>query len=189
MTGRLVRILQASDNGIAAVERTLLAIGVLGMTVVSVGNVLMRNVLGTSLVFADELNQILIILITFIGIGYAARQGRHIRMTALYDELGRLPRKLLMVTIALLTAALLLTLAWYSLQYVMHVERTNAVTPALRIPVYLSYAVAPIGLVLGAVQYLLAAIRNLVERDVYVSFAHTDGYEEQTEADSTARRI
>lgn len=189
MTSRLVRILQASDNGIAAVERTLLSIGVLGMTGVSVGNVLMRNLFGASLVFADEVNQILIILITFTGIGFAARQGRHIRMTALYDQFGRRLRKLLMITIALLTAALLFTLSWYSLQYVLHVEQTNAVTPALRIPIYLSYAVAPIGLLLGAVQYLLAATRNLLEREVYISFAHTDGYEEETEAESTARRI
>lgn len=189
MTSRLVRILRAGDNGIAAIERALLAVGVLGMTGVSVGNVLMRNLFDASLVFADEINQILIILITFAGIGYAARQGRHIRMTALYDQFGRRARKLLMVTITLLTAALLFVLAWYSLQYVVHVERTNAVTPALRIPVYLSYAVAPIGLVLGGLQYLLAAARNLLERDVYISFAHTDGYEEETEAESTARRI
>jgi hypothetical protein len=53
----------------------------------SVGNVIGRFVFGRSLYFAEEVNQFLIILITFAGIGYAARNGRHIRMSAFYDML------------------------------------------------------------------------------------------------------
>lgn len=189
MTGKSLRILRGIDNFIALIERIALAAGVLGMAIVSIANVIMRNIFGASLVFANELNQAFIVLVTFAGIGYAARLGRHIRMTALFDAFGRLGRKLVMIAIALLTAALLITLAWYSFQYVQHVERMNSVTPALQIPLYLIYSVVPAGLLLGAIQYLLAAIRNVMEHDVYVSFRHTDEYEETAEADSTARRI
>jgi C4-dicarboxylate transporter, DctQ subunit len=43
--------------------------------------------------FSEELNSILIILITFAGISYAARHGRHIRMSAIYDALPPKGRK------------------------------------------------------------------------------------------------
>ncbi len=53
----------------------------------TIANVIGRFVLGESLFFTGEVNRILIIMITFAGIGYAARHGRHIRMSAIYDAL------------------------------------------------------------------------------------------------------
>lgn len=176
-----VRILKGVDSGVAWIERVALAIGVLGMTLVSVANVFMRNVLGESLTFADELNQMLIILVTFLGVGYAARAGRHIRMTAIYDQLPDQVRRISMIIIAFTTAGLLFYLAWYSLDYVVHVRNSNSVTPSLQIPMYLIYTVVPVGLALGGLQYLLTAVRNLISRDVYVSFVRKDEYEDASD--------
>lgn len=178
MLKKLVLTLRAVDNGFAMLEKFALGAGVLGMTLVSVANVFMRNVLGESLTFADELNQALIILVTFLGVGYAARQGRHIRMTAIFDQLGRLPRKLMMLFISASTALLLFLLAWYSLDYALHTFHTGAVTASLRMPLWPVYAVAPLGLTVGGIQYVLTFIRNLAEHDVYISFTHKDEYED-----------
>lgn len=178
MLKKTVRILIGLDNGIAWAEKFTLGFGVLGMTVVSIANVFMRNVLDQSITFADELNQALIILVTFAGIGYAARQGRHIRMTAIYDQLSRLPRKLMMLLITASTAALLFALAWFSLDYALQTRMTGSVTPSLQIPLWIIYAVAPFGLTIGAVQYVLTFVRNLIEHDVYVSFTHPDEYDD-----------
>lgn len=188
MADSLVRILAAIDRGIAMIERTALAVGVLGMTAISIANVIMRNVFDASLAFADELNQALIIVVTFLGIGFAARLGRHIRMTAIYDQLGHAGRKALMVLMSLFTALLLFVLAWYAARYVEQTRQVNAVTAALQIPLYLIYAVAPVGLALGGVQYLLAAIRNLTAKDVFVSFTRRDEYRE-ADTESATKRI
>ncbi|MDX1443289.1 MAG: TRAP transporter small permease [Gammaproteobacteria bacterium] len=177
MMNYLVRIMAMADKSMAWLEKAALAIGVIGMTLVSVSNVFMRNVLGESLTFADELNQALIILVTFLGVGYAARQGRHIRMTALFDQLPRLPRKIMMIVIAACTAALLFLLSWYSLDYALHTRSVGSVTPSLQIPLWIIYAVAPIGLAVGGVQYVMTLIRNLASHDVYISFTHTDEYD------------
>lgn len=188
MVDSLVRILAALDRGIAHVERAALAVGVLGMTLVSIANVVMRNVFDSSLAFADEVNQALIIVVTFLGIGFAARLGRHIRMTAIYDQLGRGGRKLLMTLKSAITAGLLFALAWYATRYVIHAQQINAVTAALQIPLYLIYSVVPVGLALGGVQYLLATARNLATRDVYISFTERDEYKEADD-ESVTRRI
>lgn len=75
------------DNLISKVEAFMLAAGVLLMALNTCINVVARFGFGQGLFFAGEINRILIILITFAGIGYAARQGRHIRMSAIYDSL------------------------------------------------------------------------------------------------------
>ena len=189
MRDHMMRILLFLDACIERIEVAALAIGVLGITLVSVLNVFLRNVLGGGLAWAVEVNQAFMVLITFLGIGYAARIGRHIRMTAIYDQLPRHARKVLMTFIALATAALLLYLAWHAAFYVQHVHRSDIITPALRLPLFWIYLVVPTGLLLCAIQYLLAAARNLLEHDVYVSFREKDGYEDAADAEATARRI
>jgi hypothetical protein len=66
------------DSFISRFESVMLAIGVLLMALNTVANVVGRFIFQYSLFFSEELNRILIILITFAGISYAARQGRHI---------------------------------------------------------------------------------------------------------------
>lgn len=183
MAGNTVRILATIDRSVALFERAALGIGVLGMTITSVANVIMRNMFDRSLAFAGEVNMAFIVMVTFVGVGYAAREGRHIRMTAIYDQFGSRVRKVLMVSMAFTTAMLLFVLGWYAMQYAMSTWRVGSVTPSLRIPLGLIYAFAPLGLALGGIQYVLTLLRNLVEKDVYISFTHVDEYHESPVTD------
>ena len=133
---------------------------------------------GESLFFAEELNQFLIVLITFVGIGYAARKGRHIRMSAIYDSLPDFWRKALMVVIALATAAAMFVLAYYSYIYVEKVAATGRIAPSLRVPIYLTFLWVPIGFVITGIQYLLTAIVNLLRRDVFLSVSVVDSFDD-----------
>jgi TRAP-type C4-dicarboxylate transport system permease small subunit len=188
MFGRrpVLKVFKAIDEAVAWFEATVLSVGILAMAAINIANVLGRNLLGTSLAFADELNQSLLVLITFIGVGYAARRARHIRMSAIYDLLGGRTRKALMVTITATTAALLLALAWFGGQYAWHIYQLGSVTPALRIPLYLVYCWVPVGLALGALQYLMTVWRNLTGRDTWLSFSERDEYESVGESGSSA---
>ncbi|MCZ8486502.1 TRAP transporter small permease subunit [Vibrio lentus] len=49
---------------------------------------LVASLLTKACFFQKELNQFLIVSVTFIGFAYAVRQGRNIRMTAVYDSLN-----------------------------------------------------------------------------------------------------
>lgn len=181
----VLKTLTALDKGIVWFEAAILSGGVLAMAVVSIANVVGRELLGNSLTFADEVNQAIMVLITFIGIGFGVRRARHIRMSALYDQLGGRVRKTILVIISLCTALLLLALAWFGLQYALHVWRMGSVTPALRMPLYLVYLWVPVGLTLGAIQYLLAVWRNLTDEDTWLSFTERDEYEAPGESGST----
>ncbi|MQX35120.1 TRAP transporter small permease [Roseospira navarrensis] len=166
------------DGTIARLEAVVLALGVIIMASFSVANVIGRFIIGESLFFVEELNQFLIVLITFVGLGYAARMGRHIRMSALYDALPDGARKVLMIIICLVTASAMFVLAWYAYAYVVSVYESGRIAPSLRIPVYLTFVWVPIGFVITGIQYLLTAVANLTKPDVYISASVVDTYDE-----------
>ena len=173
----LLRALRALDKVVSFIESWALSLGIMLMALVSIANVIARDVFGRSLTFAEEVDQILIVMVTFIGVGYAARLGRHIRMTALYDQLPALWQRWLMVVVNLSTGALLWVLAWYGGDYVLQTQSIGSVTPALKIPLWLVYASAPVGLALGGLQFLMTGVRNILADEPYVSFVHPDRHE------------
>jgi TRAP-type C4-dicarboxylate transport system permease small subunit len=165
----LTVVIDGIDQVIAQLERFIMALGVILMAVNTIANVVSRFVFNHSIVFAEELNSIFILLVTFAGIGYAARHGRHIRMSAISDALPKPARKILMIAVTAITGAMLLVLAWYAVQYIVNMQAKGRVYPALGIPVYVSYLWVPVGLAVTGVQYVLTFIKNLQEKEIYLS--------------------
>lgn len=159
------------SQGINRLEELVLAGAILGIAALSIGNVLARSLLGQSLFFAEEVSRFLIVLVTFLGMGYAAGKGRHIRMTAFYDQLSVRWRKATMLLITSTTALLLFGLAWLALDYALGTVRgLGSISPVLRVPSWIGYLAAPVGFALAGLQYLLAFVRNLLEPEIYLSF-------------------
>ncbi|MBP8931380.1 MAG: TRAP transporter small permease [Paracoccus sp.] len=168
------------DGTIARIEAVLLAAGVLLMALNTVANIVGR-LIGRTIFFSEELNQALIILITFAGISYAARHGRHIRMSAFFDAMPFRPRKVLMVLIAAATAAMMFLLTWYSMVYVLEQAGRGRLLPALKIPQWWIIVWAPLGFFLTGLQYALTAIKNLLEPEIWLSTSTLEGYDDSTE--------
>jgi C4-dicarboxylate transporter, DctQ subunit len=170
-------LLGVLDSGIARLEAVILAAGVLLMAANTIANVFGRFVLQSSIYFSEELNSILIVLITFAGISYAARHGRHIRMSAIFDTLPAPGRKAMMVLISLVTAAFMFGLCWFSFGYVVTTAGQGRLLPSLQIPVFWMYVWVPVGFFMTGVQYTLTAVKNLVSPDVWLSTLVLEGYD------------
>ncbi|WP_422719358.1 TRAP transporter small permease [Franzmannia qiaohouensis] len=166
------------DTWISKAEAVILAMGVILMAINTVANVIGRFAFGESLHFSEEVNRILIVMITFAGIGYAARHGRHIRMSAIYDALPTGARRWLMIFICLFTALVMFTLCYYSIGYIQTTYSRGRVLPSLSIPVWIMYLWVPLGFTVTGIQYLLTAFKNLTSRDVYLSTHVVDGYKD-----------
>ncbi|MGM0701972.1 MAG: TRAP transporter small permease [Pseudomonadota bacterium] len=166
------------DTFISKLEAVILAMGVLLMATNTIANVVGRFVFGQSIFFSGEINRILIIMITFAGIGYAARHGRHIRMSAIYDALPVGGRKALMIVISLFTSLVMFFLLYYSIVYIADLYSKGRVLPALGLPIWIIYVWVPLGFLITGIQYLLTAIKNLTSRDVYLSTGVLDGYKD-----------
>lgn len=170
-------ILGLIDSTISRIESVMLAAGVLLMATNTIANVVGRFVFQYSLFFSEEVNRILIILITFAGISYAARQGRHIRMSAIYDAMPSPSRKAMMVLISLVTATAMFALCYFSIGYIAKVASSGRVLPALQLPVYWIFLWVPVGFFMTGLQYVLTTIKNAVSKDIYLSTHVLEGYD------------
>lgn len=171
-------VLGVIDVAIARIEAVLLAAGVLLMATNTMANVVGRYVLGESIFFSEELNQALIILITFAGISYAARHGRHIRMSAFFDAMPFRMRKTMMIVISGITAAMMLLLCWYSVDYLTSQISRGRLLPALQIPQWWIIVWVPLGLFLTGLQYALTTIKNVIDPAVWLSTSTLEGYDD-----------
>lgn len=164
------------DVFISKLEAFMLASGVILMAINTCVNVIARYILGEGMFWSGEVNRILIILITFAGIGYAARHGRHIRMSAIYDAFPPKGRKALMIFIALSTSVIMFFLCYHSYFYIETLYDRGRILPALGFPIWWIYVWVPVGFAITGIQYLLTAIKNLTSKDVYLSTGVVDGY-------------
>ncbi|MES0868428.1 TRAP transporter small permease [Pseudovibrio sp. SCP19] len=185
------KLLGKVDGIICKIEVFILSWGIIAMAVNTIANVFGRYVFHQSIYFSEELNEFLIVIITFMGLGYATRKGIHIRMSAIYDALPKKVRKILMILITIMTATMMAILTWYAVEYVAKVASRGRVTPALQVPLYLTYIWVVIGLALATLQYLLTALRNLnlAEEEIYVSYLEVDSYEDPETAAAVARFV
>ena len=174
----ILKMLDFADALISRFEEIMLALGVIAMTINTIAAVISRYVFNSAITFTDELNMIFIVVVTYAGLSYAARNGRHIRMSAIYDSMPAKTRKVLMIVMASVTSAFMFLLSFYSYYYIVEVYESGRILPALGLPVFIIYLWAPVGFFLTGLQYAFTVVKNLRERDVYLSTHIKDGYSE-----------
>lgn len=170
----VLEIIKKIDRFIMKVETFILSYAIILIAVMVVGNVLSRALFDKSWSFTAEISQFAVIIATFMGISYAARKGRHIRMSAFFDLAPRSVKKFLAIIISLTTAIVLLVLAYYAYQYALWVKGMGRVTTALQVPAYLLVTIIPVGLTLGAIQFLRNLWINIKEEEVYIATEKKD---------------
>lgn len=152
------------------IEKIILSLSILLMMINTTANALGRYIFNHSIYFSEELNQFLMVSVTFVGLAYAVRNGRNIRMTAIYDSLSHKKKKVLMIVIAITTSILMFLLAYEAFLYVMQLKEINRQSPALQIQVYLIYMIVPIGFFMSGIQFLIRFIQNLLHEEIYLSY-------------------
>ncbi|WP_339514012.1 TRAP transporter small permease [Pseudomonas sp. RL_15y_Pfl2_60] len=153
--------LRKLDWMLEKLEAFILASGILLMALNSVSNVFGRYLFNQSIYFSEELNQFLIIFVTFVGCSYAARHSRHISMSAFIEHLTGKPAALTLLIINSFTAALMLWLTWASVGYVESAARVGRSSSALQVPLHYIYLVIPLGLGMTGLQFVRHAFVQL----------------------------
>ncbi len=172
----ILKTLDFIDTLISRFEGVMLAVGVIAMTVNTIAAVISRFVFNSAITFTDDLNMIFIVVVTYAGLSYAARNGRHIRMSAVYDAMPAKTRKVLMIVMASVTSAFMFSLSYYSYYYIFEVYQSGRILPALGLPVFYIYLWVPVGFVVTGLQYAFTVVKNLTQSDIYLSTNVKDGY-------------
>jgi C4-dicarboxylate transporter DctQ subunit len=153
------------NKGLRKIEEFILSYGMLIMAAMLVGNTISRGVFDYSWRFAEEVGQMLMIIVTFVGTSYAARIGRHIVMSAIFDAVSFKAKKVFLYVSSSITFVAMLYLAYLSTKYVINVYEIARITPALRVPMWIFYAFVPAGFFFTGIQYFITLILNIKEQD------------------------
>lgn len=129
-------------------EEGILVVSLLLMLIVTVGNVFSRKVIQKSWSFAEELTIFLFILSSLAGAAAAARDGRLIGLTLLYDLVPKKAKKIFVII--LLVSALFFCglLLYFGIDMVKSEFISGQTTPAMGIPEWIFGLSIPLGAIL-----------------------------------------
>ncbi len=121
----------------------LLALILGGMAVVVAGNVFFRFVLNASLYWADELAQILLVWLTFLGAALAVKEKSHYVLNFLIEKLKGKAKKICWIFQQVMILTAISILLYYSSIVTFKIRLW--VMPATEISRIFVYAACPIG--------------------------------------------
>jgi len=159
-------------------EVTILSAGTAALAVLLIANVFARSFF-QSLYYADEISKFLIILISMVGVSYAARKARHIRMGAFLDLMPPKMEKAFIFLISGISALVLFIMAYYSYRYMDQMRILGQKTSALQVPFWTFMIIVPIGFASAVIHYVRTIIKNIVEKDVWLSPEQQSEYEDE----------
>jgi C4-dicarboxylate transporter, DctQ subunit len=171
-TGRIIALI------IDWTEVIILSLGVAALAVLLIANVFARTFF-QSLYYADEISRFLIILISFVGVSYAARKARHIRMGAFLELMPPKLEKIFIFIISGTNAVVMFIMAYYGYQYMNQMRLMGQRTSALQVPYWTFMIIVPIGFGSAGIQYIRTIIKNIVEKDVWISPEQQSEYEDE----------
>ncbi len=164
--------------GIDWFEVSILSLGVAALAVLLIANVFARSFF-QSIYYADEVSKFLIILVSFVGISYAARKARHIRMGAFLDLMPPLMEKIFIFVISAVNATVMFIMAYYGYVYMAQMRMMGQMTSALQVPYWTFMIIVPIGFASAGIQYIRTIIKNIIEKDVWLSPEQQSEYEDE----------
>ena len=147
---------------ISTISGWLSGIGVYGMTIVVVVDVILRYFFSSSIFVADELSIYFMIYVAFIGAAMTMKNGAHIKVDIFYKRLTKRARLWLDAITMVLGTIICLIMTWQSAFWVRYTYVTNFISPSiLGTPMWIPMACIPIGLFLWSLQYVLESIKAL----------------------------
>ncbi|MEH6452138.1 MAG: TRAP transporter small permease [Psychromonas sp.] len=125
--------------------------------------VFMRYVLGNALSWSEELTLWAFIWFIWVGIAYAFKERRHVRVTVFQGFLPEKAANILETVIDVVIIIFLLTITYHSYQLISLPYVASQKSVVLSLPIPMLYASAPFGALLSAFrisQNLISKIKN-----------------------------
>ncbi len=174
---KISQLLAKINMVLEKIEEVILCIGVGILAVILIVNVIARKA-GGSIYFIDEIAMFLVIWITFVGISYASRKARHIRMGAIFDLSSVRVQKVMIFIISTISAIVMFYLTYISFNYVYTTYRWQQVTSALRMPYWIGIVIVPLGFLLAGIHYVRTIVKNIqLKEEIWLSPEQKSEYE------------
>jgi C4-dicarboxylate transporter, DctQ subunit len=142
-------------------EEGTLAVTLLGLSVLAFVQVVARYLFGVSFTWFEELSRYLGVFMTFLGAGLGVKYGLHFSMDFMVERVPPKAARVMRLVSALIAVALFLTLAWLGGQHCAKLMHFNALSPAMKIPMFWAYLPIPFFSLVMAARFGLRAWREV----------------------------
>lgn len=136
-------------------EDGALIFALLVMLGTAVGQILLRNLFDTGLMWSETFLRVLVLWVAMLGAMVATREGKHICIDLLPSALSGALQAWCRALSALFAAALCFVLAYQSLTLVGY-EWEDGTLAFARVPVWVCQAILPFGFAVMGVRFVLA---------------------------------
>jgi len=123
-------------------------------------NIVARK-LGNSIILVEELSGYATVWATYLGIGFALREGRHVRVDLLTRTLSPRWQEFLRFWGDIVTAIFSGVITWKGIYLIQVSHQVMRQTPYSHIPIYLLQIVLPMGMILFGLEAMVDAIAAL----------------------------
>lgn len=159
---RTRQLLERLDKAGTALETIMLVSILSAMMLVAVSQILLREVFGTGMGWADELIRLMVLWLALVGSIAACRENRHIRIDALSHVLPDIAVNVIRVLVdvfAAVVCGIIAVQAWRYLQIEIEYEDTVLVNT----PAWIAHSIMPAAFALISYRFMVAALGQALE--------------------------
>ena len=125
-------------------EGLIMVVTISVMTLAAFAQVVNRNLIGASISWFDELARYCMVYMTLFAAEAGLRNGTQIAVTAFSEKCSTRIQKLLKIIVELIVIAFAVIVLYYSKVMIGTALRSGQISPGLRIPMVIPYAVIPV---------------------------------------------
>jgi len=131
-----------------------------GMIVLAVGQIVLREVFDTGVIWADESLKLMVLWLAMIGSVAASRDNRHIRIDVLSHVLPDSMMKVSRAIVDLFAAVVCGVIAWHAWRYLqLEIEFEDQVL--VDTPAWIAHIVVPVAFALVSYRFVILAVKDL----------------------------
>ena len=155
ISGVLVRL----DRIGRLLENVALVTMLTSMIVLAVGQIVLREVFETGIIWADELIKLMVLWLAMIGSVAACRDDRHIRIDALSHLLPDWLVNVTRLIVDAFAAVVCVVIAWHAWRY-LHLEIEFADQVLVDTPAWIAHVVIPLAFLLMSYRFVLLVLKK-----------------------------
>jgi TRAP-type C4-dicarboxylate transport system permease small subunit len=149
------------DNAGRLLENIVLVTLLSGMILLAVGQIVLREVFDTGIIWADQLVRLIVLWLAMMGAIAACREDRHIRIDALSHLFPDGVISGIRIVVDLFAAGVCALIALHAYRY-LQLEIEFEDTVLVNTPAWIAHVVIPIGFAVFSYRFLVSVVKRVV---------------------------
>jgi TRAP-type C4-dicarboxylate transport system permease small subunit len=148
------------DGAGRLIENFVLVTLLSGMILLAVGQIVLREVFDTGIIWADQLVRLIVLWLAMMGAIAACREDRHIRIDALSHLFPESVISGIRIVVDLFAAGVCAVIAWHAYRY-LQLEIEFEDTVLINTPAWLVHVIIPVGFAVFSYRFLISVVKRL----------------------------